>query len=1533
MEDIDIELEPGMESEQLSESEIDEILGTEHEAPGTGDVMSEDITASEPATDLSSFKKKRLAAKKKTTEAKKRAIQTEQHRQQEQRAYEEALRNEQEEFIKRESMYTNADREFTGHELEQTNFTKPESTPTNHNNEFREREFAQRDTRPEYTEYKFTESETVDKFTEREFIPTNEGREYTEGEFMPVQQTDFTDSKPIPENSHEDYTERKFTKPETNRDFMESEPVPADTRLEYTKNKLTEPETNNNYTERESVPANDDIEFTEHKTIPFKTGAKFTDSKITNHQPEYIQVPADEVTKREPVFNSYMDKNIRQRPERYEESAQDPVTYEKENMSADMNSYTERYAYPVKETEPLFTEFKKSEAVLSKHKEQYFSDNVKGNDSDVTPNDYRETKPSANEKESTATAGTFKGTDNKEPTGTDISGGRDVISRDTHEQKTNKEDDNKLSTEVTETEAASGRELQEATKRKFTRDGGKFVEQFANAGKVIVVTAADEVLSQDESGTVEMVKKSHHYVQTVADFAGFFGSSDAYNIVLDKDLHLASAASKVGELISDGKLKLSDLSAPDLPDKLKELGLSKKDIRRITHNSCDIKDMFTAREAMLSYNTATGKLGDQAVDFFQSREYFHTGIFTKDFTGSARTYFAGHKDDLLRKLNPAGMTEKELKRLLKDKKIELSPVDRSIVNLLYRSKRNARIKGRNARAHGLKNKLFAAGNIIKNQFMKMDDPAVDGMRLTGQVLNGLKTGWSVAGFGVHATVAVGSVAGKVVFKNPASRFVGRQIKKGGKIVKSTVKTKVGSTKTVKTLLEKKKAAVKTVNQAKNVINANKGVKTVKSVVGSGRKGAHNVSRTGKKITRTVRRVGGQVGRVARAPLVVFKPIAFIGRGLNAIREFIKKKILIPICGVILFILLASMGLSALSGAMMSLIETSSKVVLLKEEDMQALVDELNSNNQNIYDGALAKAKEAPPAGTTVYDGVGLYAYGSPRSENDETSEWYHHSGQLIDKSKLNGWHVYYLDSEGNVIGNNVNNTKDIICLAATMMENSTDKLQVYRHICNDIWQGMKPVVTTQISDIYHTEYSTDQYPFDGSKYYCNDADFYNRYRASKDGGVCFYEYPATEHSEPANDEGYICTGSGCEYEEWDEWVLICEEDEHTHGSGCDTRDCSHTHDLSCLRGCTHSHDDSCCSKSEHTHSREAGCYRHDFHRDYYCPGHDALHVSYGYQDINVYVTLLQKEDMYEADTTADKSTFTFKVPTNYECTTFETRTATVSYNTYFPDGYKMRMKHFNNHGFWDYEKHQRFASISADSGNLSCDIDRIEGTAFVKGTDADNRCAGAIEQCDLFFSTDWFEAYGVQVYTVDSGLSVGGTLSDEEIAALQEKINNQFGSIDAARSELVNFALDKVGAIKYWWGGKPSGKSWDFKWGTIAPASDSYYASNAAKGRKVYGLDCSGFVGWCYWNVFDVQPGLSTANFTTSLGLSQISFSDMRPGDIGLENRPGSKTNHIGIFVGYDENGKAMWVHCNGSTGDVAVNNTNCFRLYYQLIP
>lgn len=1512
MMDLDIGMSTGSD-EQLSSSEIDEILGTEYTTPGAEDAITlEDDEQAAPASNLAKLKKKKALQRKK-----------EQQRQQEIRRQQE-LRN-QEEIYAAEQRYLSEQTAYEAYQKQDNNQEYREESPV----------------------------------LSRERMSVEEGAAEKEV------------------NSFESYDNRNDT-------FNYDESFPEKDTFSYSESNDQEPV---NY------PENDYSQLAQETNIPVNNPVEpdFAGSRTEDAYWVGCDIIQDEVTERTPVYNSYLDEDIKQRDplpaaednyysanvEKYVENPTDktssidpykqyeevPSPWQEENTTShSAEGFTQKdVVSPVNNIEKTQTADhieRKNENVnpavshnetyqekTSDSTEQYAENKPETYKTDRVEKDTSEQHHDAHSlpardqgnnnyrnNHTTEKVETTANNVDKEASGKSVIGNVDNPERGVV-SGTQKEKQGPVDTQTAETEEKSGRELQEAAQRKFKREGGKLWKDFCQTSSVIISTAVHDVISQDESGTVETIQKGKNIAHNVLDFAAFFGASDAFDMVLNKDLKDAKITKDISDLISDGKISLADLGDPKLAEKLEKLGFSSDKIGHIMDNACMAKDILVAKETLLKFSTDTGKLNDNLVNFLNSPDFLQTGLFSDEFTKAARIYFANHKDELLRKMNPATMTEKELKKLLKDKKINLSAEDRHLINVLYKNTKNANIKHKSKHAHGFKGKLSAGFNIIKNQVMKISDPAIDGIRTIGQTFNGVRTGLSIARFTGKVGTVGAKFAGRIVFLNPASRFAGRQIKRGAKIVGSTFKRKINSTKTVKQIVQTKNRVVKVVNNNKIVKKSKAGVKKVKKVVGNIKRKVRNINNAKKAAGRTIRSGAAKVGRVVRAPMVVFKPVAWIGKAVNAISDFLKKKILIPIAGAIGVLILFLFIMSAISGLMMSIINVEKKVVTLKEEDMQRLVDELNASTQTIYDSALVKAKAAPPDGTTVYDGVRLYAYGSPRSENDETSEWYHHSGQTIDKSKLNGWHVYYLDSEGNVIGNNVNNTKDIICLAAAMMDNSTDNLQVYRHICNDIYQGMRPVVTTQVSDIYHTIYSTDQYPFDGSQYYCNDANFYSNYNASKDGGVCFYEFPATEHSEPANDAGYICTGSGCEYTEWDEWVLTCTEDEHTHGSGCDSRDCSHTHDLSCLMGCTHSHDDSCCSKSEHTHSREAGCYRHDFHRDYYCPGHDALHCSYGYQDINVYVTLLQKDDMYKADTDEDKSIFTFKVPTNYECTEFETRTSTANYYIYFPDGYKTKMKYFNECGFWDYDNHIRYASLSTDYGDLSCDIERLEGSEIVHGTDTDEKCNGSIEQCNAFFNLDWFETYGVQVYTVDSGLSVGGTLSAEELAALQEKITNQFGSIDAARSSLVNFALDKVGAIKYWWGGKPSSKGWDAKWGTTAPSSDSYYSSNVARGRTVYGLDCSGFVGWCYWNTFDTQPGLSTASFTTSLGLPQISFRDLQPGDIGLENRPGSTTNHIGIFVGYDENGKALWVHCNGSTGNVAVNNTNCFRLYYNLLP
>lgn len=199
-----------------------------------------------------------------------------------------------------------------------------------------------------------------------------------------------------------------------------------------------------------------------------------------------------------------------------------------------------------------------------------------------------------------------------------------------------------------------------------------------------------------------------------------------------------------------------------------------------------------------------------------------------------------------------------------------------------------------------------------------------------------------------------------------------------------------------------------------------------------------------------------------------------------------------------------------------------------------------------------------------------------------------------------------------------------------------------------------------------------------------------------------------------------------------------------------------------------------------------------------------------------------------------------------------------------------------------------------------------------EGWTADNQ-----EWAMLLVNTDWFELYGIDP-SGGTGYVAGSGMTPEEIAA----ITATYGDLDATRTAICSDAMGFVGQIPYYWGGKASVKDY---------AANAFNTTVTADymGRDKKGLDCSGFVQWIIWRVTDVKIGASTGTITT--GMTQISVAELQPGDLGLMAVPGSNSNHVGIFVGYNESGQALWCHENSSAGNVSVNNTTCFRYYYRL--
>ncbi|MEA5059467.1 MAG: NlpC/P60 family protein [Candidatus Pelethousia sp.] len=143
------------------------------------------------------------------------------------------------------------------------------------------------------------------------------------------------------------------------------------------------------------------------------------------------------------------------------------------------------------------------------------------------------------------------------------------------------------------------------------------------------------------------------------------------------------------------------------------------------------------------------------------------------------------------------------------------------------------------------------------------------------------------------------------------------------------------------------------------------------------------------------------------------------------------------------------------------------------------------------------------------------------------------------------------------------------------------------------------------------------------------------------------------------------------------------------------------------------------------------------------------------------------------------------------------------------------------------------------------------------------------------------------------------------------------------REAVVKAGLTLLGRVHYFWGGKSDALEWDADWGQ--PREVTSQGSDSTGSTKPYGLDCSGFVAWCY-----AQLGLSPTEVEEAVGHGtwnqwdrsiSIRWKELRVGDWVFQNKyPTNKGNHIGICIGFDTAGKPLFLHCASSFDNVVVS-------------
>lgn len=135
------------------------------------------------------------------------------------------------------------------------------------------------------------------------------------------------------------------------------------------------------------------------------------------------------------------------------------------------------------------------------------------------------------------------------------------------------------------------------------------------------------------------------------------------------------------------------------------------------------------------------------------------------------------------------------------------------------------------------------------------------------------------------------------------------------------------------------------------------------------------------------------------------------------------------------------------------------------------------------------------------------------------------------------------------------------------------------------------------------------------------------------------------------------------------------------------------------------------------------------------------------------------------------------------------------------------------------------------------------------------------------------------------------------------------------RREVVRTACSLVGKVNYFWGGKSLVMGWDSCWGTVQKVTAD--GSSSTGTYRPYGLDCSGFVDWVFYNATEgnyiIGHGGGAASQHTYC--TTISWADALPGDLVFY----PNDTHVGIVAGWDEDGNILIVHCASGYNNVVI--------------
>lgn len=189
-----------------------------------------------------------------------------------------------------------------------------------------------------------------------------------------------------------------------------------------------------------------------------------------------------------------------------------------------------------------------------------------------------------------------------------------------------------------------------------------------------------------------------------------------------------------------------------------------------------------------------------------------------------------------------------------------------------------------------------------------------------------------------------------------------------------------------------------------------------------------------------------------------------------------------------------------------------------------------------------------------------------------------------------------------------------------------------------------------------------------------------------------------------------------------------------------------------------------------------------------------------------------------------------------------------------------------------------------------------------------------------------FLLLALPVVAVAAALSPAGVLADshamEPTGEAMEVWERLPDDLSMERRMVVTYALALVDKVDYFWGGKSLVLGWDDRWGELTEVTAE--GSDSTGTEQPYGLDCSGFVDWAFYNASGgaYVIGQGGGAIEQHANCVDIEWDEVQPGDLLFY----PEDEHVGIAAGRDWLGRLLVVHCASGTNGVAISHRTGFE-------